>query len=63
MVKKATWRRWTPTRETIEGMRAALGAHWAEATHTVHGSPFWPAPRSWLQRQAYHFTSGGKLIR
>ncbi len=46
----------------LEAMRVALRSHWVEATHaTAH--PYWPEPARWLHRPAYHFTSGGRLIR
>lgn len=63
MVKKTTWRRWSPTPETIDAMRTALGSHWVMATHAAPQTPFWPAATPWLKRQAYHFASGGRLIK
>lgn len=58
MVKKATFRRWSPSNETIEAMGTALCSHWL-ASHAIAHSPFWPRPLSWL----HHLTSGGRLMR
>jgi hypothetical protein len=64
VVKKATVRRWAPSRETVEAMANALCTHWMTAAHSpVPQTPFWPSSANWLSRQAYHFTSGGRLIR
>jgi hypothetical protein len=62
VVKKTTWQRWAPAGETIEAMRSALCSHWVAATHSAP-HPYWPEPANWQHRQAYHFTSGGRLIR
>jgi hypothetical protein len=62
-VKRATWRRWAPNVETIEGMRAALSSHWVMTTQAALQNPFWTTPASWLHRQTYHFASGGRLIK
>jgi hypothetical protein len=63
VIKRTSWRGWTPTAESIEAVRAALCSHWTMATHATPHTSFWTEPGRWLHRHDYHFTSGGKLIR
>src|SRR5437868_5864855 len=57
VVKKATLELWSPSSETMEAMGGVQCSHWV-ASHAVPESPFWPRPRSWLNRQAARFAGG-----
>ncbi len=45
----------------MEAIAAAITSHW-NAAKVYRERVFWPAAESWLL-SAYHFTSGGKLIK
>jgi hypothetical protein len=65
MTSRLTWPLWQPPEETLENIAAAIASHW-NATKACSGRSFWPEAQSWfrsLDPRAYHFASGGKLIR
>ena len=64
MTTRTTWPLWQPPGETVETIAEVVAAHWNAAKASYRERLFWPAATSWLRETtAYHFTSGGKLIR
>jgi poly(3-hydroxyalkanoate) synthetase len=66
MTTRATWPLWQPSAETLEAIAKVIASHWT-AAKTDQERSFWPTATNWLREQAsataYHFTSGGKLIK
>ncbi len=59
------WPLWQPPGETLESIAEVAASHWNAAKASYREQLFWPTATSWLRERvnAYHFTSGGKLIR
>lgn len=72
MTTRASWPLWQvgdPVGgETLETIAEIVAAHWNAAKACYRESSFWPRATSWTdwlheQANAYHFASGGKLIK
>ena len=58
---RTSWPLWRPPDESLESIAEVLTSHW-NAAKAYQEHLFWPSAESWVH-SAYHFTSGGKLIK
>ena len=69
MTTRESWPLWqVGGGETLETIAEVVAARWNAAKTSDRESSFWPSASSWTrwlceQANAYHFASGGKLIR